>query len=121
MRRNESYSINHYDLFRTIKHKYGKNKSQTGPCDRIAARIRLGYRKIWQMKYEAQGTARDEHSKCLLCDQPQGNTLEHYILNCETIKPFRPPERLGFYELCVHFCKPEILYPILNLYPDFRF
>ena len=57
--RNESNSIKHYDLFREVKHRYGKNKLHTRPCDRIAARIRLGYKKIWQIKYE------DESNGCI--------------------------------------------------------
>ena len=115
-----SCSVKHYDMFKTIKHKYGKNKLYTGPCDRIAARIRLGYRKIWQLQYEQSGVLHEEFSQCELCSGIQSNTLEHYISFCPKLYHFRPTG-LGFFDLCIHFCKPEILYPILNLYPNFRF
>lgn len=118
--RSASYSIKHYDLFVDNEHKYGQNKLHTGPCDRIAARIRLGYRKIWQLKYETSGVLQEEFSNCDLCNEAQGNTLEHYICFCVKLKHFRPPG-LGFVELCNYFCKPESLYPILLLYPNFRF
>ena len=74
--RNESNSIKHYDLFREVKHGYGKNKHYTGPCDRMAARIRLGYRRIWQIQYEGSGIIHEEYSKCTLCNHPLGNTLD---------------------------------------------
>ena len=119
--RNESNSIKHYDLFREVKHRYGKNKLHTGPCDRMAARIRLGYRKIWQIQYESNGIIHEEYSKCTLCNHPLGNTLEHYISSCPKLRHFRPTGVCLFHELCVHFCKPEVLYPILNVYPEFRF
>ena len=115
-----SCTIKHYDNFKNVRHTYGKNKMHTGPCDRIAARIRLGYRKIWQLNLEKHGTFNEEYAKCELCDATQSNTLEHYIEFCPKLKPFRP-NGLGFFELCVHFCKPETLYPILTIYPNFRF
>ena len=118
--RPESGSIRHYDLFRDIKHNYGEGKQCTGPCDRIAARIRLGYRKMWKVRYDAGATFDEGLSKCVLCDVPLSDMLEHYIVFCPKLKHFRP-SGMGFFELCVHFCNPEILYPILNLYPNFRF
>ena len=48
----DSPSIKHYEKFVNIKHCYGKANILAGPCDRIAARIRLGYRKVWELNQE---------------------------------------------------------------------
>ena len=117
--RRESISIKHYDHFSGVKHFYGKAKLFGGPCDRIAARIRLGYRRVWQIDKDKTGRSHPEYSKCTLCQAPDSNTLEHYVSYCSSLSNFRPPD-LRYIELCYHFCKPEVLYPILRLYPNFK-
>ena len=114
-----SYSINHYDKFENVKHIYGKGKMHTGPCDRLAARIRIGYRRVWEITYARTGRANPEHSCCVLCNREYANKLQHYISECPHLKPFRPQGK-RFHELCLHFCNPENLYPILSIYPGLR-
>ena len=115
----ESISIKHYEHFRHEKFLYGKGKIHTGPCDRLAARIRLGYRNIWQIRAEKNKPSKPEFSCCTLCKQEKSHTLQHYILVCPKLKSFRPNGKL-FIELCEYFCKPENLYAIMNVYPGLK-
>ena len=114
-----SSSLKHYKKFMNNKHFYGKGKLYTGPCDRLAARIRLGYRNIWELNYERTGSVDPKYSSCSLCNAPHANKLLHYISYCPELEPFRP-KRMRFHQLCKHFCSPETLYPILSLYPGLR-
>ena len=115
----DSTSIKHFDHFASVKHQYGKAKILAGPCDRIAARIRLGYRKVWELQREKTGRANQEYAKCSLCQAESSDTLVHYITFCPVLKPFRPNGK-QFHELCLHFCKPDNLIPILTAFPGFR-
>ena len=115
----ESCSIKHYAKFSNIKHTYGKGRLHTGPCDRIAARIRLGYRKLWELKYERTGQAKPEYSSCVLCGESMANNLQHYISFCPKLKPFRP-QGMRYHELCIYFCNAENISPILDEYPGFK-
>ena len=114
----DSPSIKHYEKFVNIKHCYGKANILAGPCDRIAARIRLGYRKVWELNQEKTGRVNPEYSQCVLCKKADSNTLMHYICSCPILKPFRPKEK-PFHELCLHFCKPENIIPVLTAFPGF--
>ena len=78
----DSPSIKHYEKFVNIKHCYGKENILAGPCDRIAARIRLGYRKVWELNQEKIGRANPEYSNCVLCKKVHASTLMHYICFC---------------------------------------
>ena len=115
----ESVSIKHYDNFIHEKFHYGKGKLHTGPCDRLAARIRLGYRNVWQIKAEKNIRSKPEFSCCTLCKQENSNMLQHYILACPILKPFRPNGKL-YIELCQYFCKPENLYSLLSIHPGLK-
>ena len=114
-----SISLKHYKNFIENKHLYGKGKLHTGPCDRIAARIRLGYRNVWEVNISRSLRIKPDYASCVLCKAPYANTLPHYINSCLTLKPFRP-KGMGYHELCLHFCKPKTLYPILSLYPGLK-
>ena len=84
-------------------------------CDVVVARIRLGYRHIWQV---SNAVPIPEHSACKLCDKPLKHTLEHYIIECDTVKDFRPPDLL-YLELCNYFIESGVLEDILAVYPKF--
>ena len=117
--KHSSVSIQHSEKFKDIKHTYGKSKIYSGACDRIAARIRIGYRHPWQIVTERNGEIRSEIAKCPLCLQENANKLDHYILTCPKLKPFRP-EGKKYFELCIHFCQIETLLPILTIFPGFK-
>ena len=114
-----SITIKHHEKFRSVPHLYGKGSVYSGACDRIAARIRIGYRHPWQIARDKNGEIRSEYSKCVLCMQENSNCLDHYVLTCPKLGLFRP-EQMKYHELCLHFCKPEILIPILTLFPGFK-
>ena len=114
-----SISLKHYKNFMENKHLYGKGKLHTGPCDRIAARIRLGYRNVWEVNISRSVRVNPVYASCVLCEAPYANTLPHYINSCPKLKPFRP-KGMGYHELLLHFCKPKTLYPILSLYPGMK-
>ena len=93
---------------------YGKHKTMTRHCDVVTARIRMGYRHIWQVDRRQ----RSAFAKCKVCDAPDKHTLEHYIAECPLISDFRP-QGYRFHELCNHFIETNILEDILLLYPGF--
>ena len=115
----ESTSMKHYANFKDIKHIYGKGKLFQGPCDRLAARIRLGHRKVWELDLEKKGYASAEYSKCNLCEKENANNLVHYVSYCDKLEPFRP-KNLKYHELCIYFCNPENLCPILIVFPGLK-
>ena len=84
-----SISVKHYDQYVNVRFIYGSHKARTRQCDIVIARIRLGYRYIWQVKE----THNIEYTKCKLCDAEFKHTLEHYIAECHVIQPFRPPNK----------------------------
>ena len=110
-----SCSIKHYDNYCNTKHTYGKYKHRTRQCDIVIARIRLGYRYLWQV---AKEDPLPKHSNCRLCESPLKHTLEHYITECEVVKDFRPPG-MRYSELCEYYIESGIIEDILELYPKF--
>ena len=110
-----SYSIKYYDRYYKIKHKYGKHKTLTRHCDVVAARIRMGYRHIWQVD---KREVNNDFSNCKVCDAPKQHNLVHYIAECPLLSDFRP-RGYRFYELTNYFTQTDILEDILLLYPGF--
>ena len=109
-----SVTVRHYDSYVGIKHKYGRYKTQTRLCDVVTARIRMGYRYIWQVANNLDSS----FSKCKLCEQPNQHRLEHYICECSVISEFRP-EGMHYSDLCTYFIESGILADILLMYPGF--
>lgn len=113
--RPESCSIKSYDKFCNNRYLYGQHSNRTRQCDVVIARIRLGYRHIWQV---SEAEPLPEYSDCKLCDKPLMHSLEHYIDECETVKDFRPPGLL-YHQLCNYFIDSGVLDDILTIYPKF--
>ena len=109
-----SISVKHYDQYVNVRFIYGTHKARTRQCDIVTARIRLGYRHIWQVNE----TGNVEYTKCKLCDAEFKHTLEHYIAECHVIEPFRPPNK-RYQEICDFFTNTDVLEDILALYPKF--
>ena len=117
--RHASITIKHYDLFRDVHISYGSCPIYTGRCDRLAARVKLGYRRPWQVQYDTKGSApHPVYSRCNLCDELGKNTLQHYVDECKKLEGFRPPGA-RFYELCKLFMNQDTLCAIIGLYPKF--
>ena len=118
--RGESITIKHYDMFKDISIDYGASGVHSGRCDRIAARIKLGYRRPWLCSFlRTGGEPHPVYSLCVLCNEIGKHTLEHYIIECTKLKVFRPPG-MCFYELCLHFMKYETIIAIIGMYPAFQ-
>ena len=83
----------------------------------MVARIRLGYRYLWQVA-TGDGSPNPEHSRCKLCEQELGHDLAHYITECPVIRPFRPIG-MRYLELCNYFIHSRVLEDILILHPKF--
>ena len=110
----ESVSIRNHDLFCDTPYKYGQHKTRTRHCDIVAARIRLGYRYLWQL----QENPPIDLTKCKLCNIPYKHTLEHYITECTTITAFRPYGAL-YLDFCQTLLTTDLLENILLVYPLF--
>lgn len=111
-----SVSIHHYDLFCNTPHRYGQHKVLTRQCDVVSARIRLGYRYLWQL----QTSPPEDLTKCKLCDAPRSHTLEHYIADCPKVAAFRPAG-VGYFEFCQILLNTDLLETILIALPLFAY
>ena len=116
--RGRSVSIRHYDKYSGTPYKYGTHKILTRQCDVIAARVRLGYRAIWQLHEEKGYDSNIEHTKCALCGGEKMRTLVHYIDQCPVIQPLRPP-RKRYQEIINLLLTTNLLEDILTLHPNF--
>lgn len=91
------------------------HKSNTRHCDIVAARIRLGYRYIWQVLNKEPT---DELSSCQVCGEPLKHLPEHYISECPETAEFRPPG-MPYRNLCQHLTETDVLDEIFYLNPDY--
>ena len=114
--RSESCTVRHYDAVCTYIIPYGQYHSNSRLCDLVTARIRLGYRYLWQIRSGADRTMRSV--SCRVCKMPYGHTLEHYILSCKAVEKYRPSD-LDFIALCRYFTESGILSVILREFPLF--
>ena len=114
--RNESSTVKHYDAVCRYVIPYGQYTDKSRLCDVVTARIRLGYRYMWQMHPDTVRTP--DTINCKVCNMPYGHHLEHYVLACRYIEKFRPKD-LNFIELCQYFTESGTLQDILNEYPMF--
>ncbi|XP_066974195.1 uncharacterized protein [Macrobrachium rosenbergii] len=82
-----SVSIQHYDHFLPHQHKYRRNGLMVRRNNVVCARLRLGWRPVWQV---AGQDGAPQFSSCRLCDAPNANTLEHYCLECPLVTNLLP-------------------------------
>ena len=81
--RANSVSIQHYDSFLDIPHKYRRHGLMVRRHSVVSARLRLGYRPVWQV---SQAEDVPHYSTCRLCHLANANTLQHYCLACSTVR-----------------------------------
>ncbi|KAG0714003.1 hypothetical protein GWK47_014959 [Chionoecetes opilio] len=113
--RANSVSIQHYDAFRQHRYKYRRRGLMVRRHNVVAARLRLGYRPVWQV---AGFEDAPHFSSCLLCDQPNSNSLEHYCLHCPEVSGLLPLGR-PLVDICRHLLAHDNLDEILVRYPRF--
>ena len=85
--RANSVSIQHYDNFIDVLHKYRRNGLMVRRHNVVSARLRLGYRPVWQV---AQAEDVPHYSTCKLCHLVNANTLQHYCLSCPAVRDLLP-------------------------------
>ena len=113
-----SISIPHYDKYSSTPYIYGTHKILTRQCDKVAAKIRLGYTPIWQLK-DLKGEENNiDYTKCSLCGGERMRTLVHYLDECPLIKPLLPP-RTPYQEIIKLLLTTNLLEDILVLHPKF--
>ena len=81
-----SISIQHYDAFRHHRYKYRRRGLLVRRHNVVSARLRLGYRLLWQVTGEDDVP---QFSSCPLCYIPNGNTLQH-CLSCPEVSALLP-------------------------------
>ena len=110
-----SRSIVYHDEMYQVKHVYGASNKITRLQDVVTARLRLGYKYLWQYVPQADVNK----TKCKVCGHTYGHTLEHYVLDCVKIEPFRDRSKHTVCEMAQHFISNGKIADILRLYPLF--
>ena len=82
-----SVSIQHYDNFIHVPYEYRRHGLMVRRHNVVSARLRLGYRPIWQI---SQAEDVPHYSTCRLCNLVNANTLEHYCLACPAVRALLP-------------------------------
>lgn len=110
-----SHSIMHYENMCKVKHVYGESNRITRLLDIVTARLRLGYKYMWQY-----GCYRRESDfDCKLCELVNGHTLEHYVMECNKIREYRNNEYINVHDMCNYLIVSGNLKEILLKYPKF--
>lgn len=85
--RTQSVSIQHYDHFRQSPPKYRRHGLKIRRHNVMTARLRLGYRPVWQV---CEAGDAPHYSACKLCGLPNDNHLQHYCLECPSVMDLLP-------------------------------
>ena len=81
----------------------------------MSARLRLGYRPVWQV---SDAGDIPYFSNYKLCDTPNANSLHHYCLECLSVRDMQPQAR-SLLSVCDFFLKYNNLDVILERHPHF--
>lgn len=114
--RPHSVSIQHYDHFRLSPPKYRRHDLMVRRHNIVSARLRLGYRPVWQVS-EAAGDI-PHFSSCRLCDAPNANSLHHYCLECPSVRDMLPRSQ-QLLNVCAFLLDCDNLDIILVRHPHF--
>ena len=110
-----SLSIQHHSVMQEEPHIYGSSKYNGRLLDVVTARLRLGYKYLWQVKPSPD----IDETKCKLCEQTYSHTLKHYVLECDKIQEFRDPNIDTVIEMSKYFISNNLLAQILAKHPNF--
>lgn len=113
--RAQSVSIRHYDHFRPSPPKYRRNGLIVRRHNIVTARIRLGYRPVWQV---SEAGDIPHFSNCKLCGAPNANSLHHYCLECPSVRDMLPQGR-PLLSVCDFILDGDNLDIILTRHPHF--
>ncbi|XP_045125311.1 uncharacterized protein LOC123512789 [Portunus trituberculatus] len=110
----ESVTIRHYDTFRFQRYKYRRRGVMVRRHNVVFARLRLGYRPVWQVA----GQVDVPLFSCHLCGIPEGNSLDHYCLHCPEVDGLLPRD-LSLLYICWHLLNEDHLDVLLARCPRF--
>ena len=110
-----SVSVQHYDLVIDTAHKNRCNELMVRRHNVVSARLRLGYRPVWQV---SQDENVPHYSTSKLCHLPNANTLHHYCLVCPTVKGLLPQEQ-DLLLICKYLLQDDNLHLILMRFLPF--
>ncbi|XP_066948657.1 uncharacterized protein [Macrobrachium rosenbergii] len=113
--RGTSVSIQHHDNFLQSSHKYRRRGLMVRRHNVVSARIRLGYRPVWQV---GQTLDIPHYTSCKLCNLANANNLEHYCLHCPTVRNLLPQGQ-NLLQTCQYLLKDDHLDLILTRHPHF--
>jgi len=113
--RPQSVSIQHYDHFRPHPPKYRLHGLMVRRNNIVTARLRLGYRPVWQV---SEAGDIPHYSSCKLCDRPNGNILQHYCLECPSVRDMLPQGQ-SLLDVCDFILTDNNLDVILVRHPHF--
>ncbi|KAK7086870.1 hypothetical protein SK128_002699 [Halocaridina rubra] len=113
--RANSVSIQHHDHFLHSRYKYRRRGLMVRKNNVVSARLRMGYRPLWQV---SQTLDMPQYTSCKLCDRPNANTLDHYCLQCPTVRDVLPRGQ-NLIQICSFLLNDDNLDVILARYPHF--
>ncbi|KAK3877525.1 hypothetical protein Pcinc_017768 [Petrolisthes cinctipes] len=113
--RGDSVSIQHHDNFLQNRHKYRRHGLMVRRHNVVSARLRLGYRPVWQV---ANIQDIPHYTSCKLCNSLNANNLEHYCLQCPTVRNLLPQGR-NLLQTCQYILSDDNLNLILARHPHF--
>ncbi|XP_042891046.1 uncharacterized protein LOC122265711 [Penaeus japonicus] len=113
--RTNSVSIQHHDHFLQSPYKYRQHGLMVRRHNVVSARLRLGYRPVWQVS-QAEDVPR--FSSCKLCNRPNANTLDHYCLHCPAVTNLLPQGQT-LLQICKHLLTDDNLDVLLARHPHF--
>ena len=110
-----SVTIPHYEHFLNHPPKYRRTGLMVRRHNVVSARLRLGYRRVWQV-----GGTEDvpQFSSCKLCDAHNANNLHHYCLECPVVAPLIPHRRTVV-DVCRYLLTDDHLDILLVQHPHF--
>ena len=113
--RASSVSVQHHDNFLTHPYRYRRHGLSVRRHNVVSARLRLGYRPLWQV---SQMEDVPHYSSCKLCNLNNANTLHHYCLECPTVMHLLPQGQ-ELIDVCEYLMKDDHLDKVLLVYPHF--
>ena len=110
-----SVTIQHYDHFVNSPYKYRRRGHFVRRHNAVSARLRLGYRPVWQVSETGDVP---QFSSCKLCDLPNANSLQHYCLECPAVAGLIP-HRGSVIDVCKYLLIDDHLDALLLRHPHF--
>ena len=120
LRRNHdpmSLSRAHY-LYISDRIEYHPGKGERTLIDTVKTRLILGYKYYWQCSWMA-GRFTEAEKSCNICGAREAHTLEHYILTCPELRPFRNSLITNVRDQIVWFLKNGVVERILKRFNGF--